>query len=162
MFTHTTHQVNINEPQTTLDGGWVLDHISKGWDGHVASIYYTRGTYGSGEVMRVSDHWAGDTGISSIDGHDWSVGGESGTWRAGIASMEALEASGCYHWIAEAAPLTGAETVDELAEAAKNLLEAAKGSPYLKGRKLVSLHDRAFDAVEALLGDRDAAIKLIY
>ena len=106
----TPETFNTDTLPATLEGGWVLDYASKNWGGKVSSVYYTRGAYGSGEVLRISDHWAGDEGIDSIDGHDWRVGGESGTWRAGLATMADLEDAGCYHWIPEAAQLTGDET----------------------------------------------------
>lgn len=156
-------QIDTENPAQELPGGWTLDHISKSWSGQTASIYYTCGQYGTGEVLRVSDHWAGDPGIDSIDGLDWRLGGEANTFRAGTASMVDLEANGCYHWIAEVAPLTGTETLEELVAMDREILDTLRSEDLRINTMgfLNKLRDRSGDLFHAAVQrfGRDAAVQ---
>jgi hypothetical protein len=72
----------------TDDAGqtWRYDRESFDSRGQIRSFYYTRGEYGSGEVMRISNHWADPSA-------PWP-----GPWRAAVATMADLEAGGCHPW----------------------------------------------------------------
>jgi hypothetical protein len=156
LFRQATVPVGFDpaDPPRTLPGDWVLDHMSRHLWERPTSVYYRRGSSGAGDVMRVSDHWAGDEGIESIDGYDWRLpGSESGTWRAGTADVQELTNRGCLHWTKwaeDVAPREG-DSLDMLRQKWESLSGKRRSRDMRVWSKTLKLQGRLEAAAGALV-----------